>query len=141
MDAVSAGASVLQFAVVALQSIKVLYNTVSGIQNAPQHVQDSASAVYDLSVVLGQLPQTAILMQNPSGYDLKPFEELMKRCKDVIGRFEKDLEKLRARPNEKFGAPWKRIKTLLRKDELEHMRTTIEHYTNTLGIQLKILST
>jgi hypothetical protein len=110
MEAVSAGAGVLTFITVALQSTKKLYEAVSDIKNGPQLIENLASAVTNLQSVLTQSSNCPAVTSADAKTDLGGILDLIKRCSEDTSCYEKELSKVRISPDDKrLGRAWKKL--------------------------------
>ena len=135
-----AGASVLTFIAVALQSTKTIYETVSNIKNGPQQVESLASAVQTLQSVLTQLSNCRAVKSTDPETDLKVILSLIESCKEDVSRYERELRKVRVSPDDKkTGKAWKKFKTILQEKDFQRMWLGVTHHVSALGVQLNVL--
>ena len=140
MEAVSAGAGVLTFITVALGSTKTIYETVSGVKNAPQEVESLATAVKNLQLVLTQLSNCPAVRLADADTDLEPILGSIKTCSEDVSRYESELAKVRISPQDKkVGRAWKKLKTVLQEKDFQRMRVQVTHHVSVLGTNLSIL--
>lgn len=140
MDAVGGTASVLALVGFALQSTKTIYQAISGIKNGPEQVQQLASAVYNLQLVLTQISTCrAVKLAGPET-NLKVITDLIEACNKNVSTYENELMKVQISLNDKkAGKAWKKIKTVLKENDLRRMRTEVNNYVAALGLQLNLL--
>ncbi|KAF2806383.1 ankyrin [Mytilinidion resinicola] len=132
MDAVSAGASVLAIVGFALQGTKILYESISGVKDAPPRVKSLASAVADLKSILTQL-QSCRALTDPDA-DLQNIISLIQACSRDVQRYQKNINKLQIIPADaKVKQGWKRLKTVLKKDDIK--QAVHDQQQNTLLLQ------
>ncbi|ERF71232.1 hypothetical protein EPUS_08150 [Endocarpon pusillum Z07020] len=135
-----AGASVLTFIAVALQSTKSIYEAVSGIKSGPQQVESLASAVRTLDSVLTQLSNCPAVKSADPETDLKVILSLIESCKGDVSHYEGELRKVRISLNDKkTEKAWKKVKTILQEKDFQRMWDGVNHHVSALGFQLNIL--
>ena len=138
MDGVSAGASVLAFVGVALQSTKVIYQIVSGIGTASQQMKSLASAVRNLEVVLTQLSNCRALA-DPNA-NIQEITTLVEACKEDVLRYEKILKELQTTSNSsKLVRKWKKMRTVLKEKDFERIWNEVTHHCTVLVFHLTLL--
>ena len=140
MDAVGSTASVLALVGFALQSTKTIYQAISGIKNGPVQVQQLASAVHNLHLVLTQISTCrAVKLAGPET-NLKVIADLVEACNKNVSRYENELTKVQISLNDKkAGKAWKKIKTVLQENDLQRMWAEVNHHVAALGLQLHLL--
>ena len=140
MDAVGSTASILALVGFALQSTKTIYQTISGIKNGPEQVQQLASAVHNLQLVLTQISTCrAVKLVGPET-NLKVITDLIEACHKNVSRYENELTKVQISLNDKkAGKAWKKIKTVLQENDLRRMWTEVNNHVAALGLQLNLL--
>ncbi|KAF2490020.1 hypothetical protein BU16DRAFT_622574 [Lophium mytilinum] len=138
MDPVSAGASVLAIVGFALQGTKVLYESISGVKDAPQRIKSLASAVADLRSVLTQL-ELCRALADPDA-DLQNVTSLIQACSRDVQRYRKSIDSIQIIPTDtKVKQSWKRLKTVLKKDDVKQVWQEVNHHCTVLGVQLSLL--
>jgi Fungal N-terminal domain of STAND proteins len=140
MEAVSAGAGVLTFITVALQSTKKIYEAVSGITKGPEQLESLAAAVETLHSVLTQFSNCPVVDTADAKTDLELIWGLIKTCSEDVLRYEKELGKVSISSDDKrAGRAWKKLKTFLQEKDLQRIRIGVNHHISALGFQLNIL--
>ncbi|KAF7503130.1 hypothetical protein GJ744_004272 [Endocarpon pusillum] len=140
MEAVSAGAPVLAFIMVALHSTKKVYEAVSDIKNGPDLVEKLAAAVTNLQSVLTQLSNCPAVTSPDPETDLGAILALIKTCSEDVLRYEKQLGKVRTSPDEKgLGRAWKRFMTVLHEKDFQQMSVGVNHHVSALGVHLGLI--
>lgn len=136
MEPVSAGAGLLTLITFTLQSTKVLYEVVSGIRNGPRKVQRLASDIHRLQSVLTQFSNCPAVRLAPSEIDLKVIED----CSEDVSRYEKVLQKIQISTEDKrTGKAWKKIKAILKKQDLQDISAQMNYHLTELSLQLNIM--
>lgn len=140
MEAVSAGASVLTFIVVALQSTKRIYEVVSDIEQGPAEVKSLTAAVKNLQRVLTELSNCSAVKSADAETNLEGISDLIKNCGEDVSRYEKELAKVWISPHDKkAGRAWKKLKTVLQERDFHRMWGVVTHHVSALGTYLSIL--
>jgi len=138
MEPVSAGASVLAFIGVALQSTKTLCQTISSFKNASQEIKSLISAVENLRMILTQLKGCRVL--NEPGTDLQNVTNLVNACNQDICRYESELKKFKVDPiDTKVNQAWKIMKAFVGEKDLQRIWRGLNHHCEVLGVQLNLL--
>jgi len=136
MEALGAGASVLAFVGLALQSTKVLSQTVSGFKNASRQITALASAVRNLQNILTQLEGCRALSEPRT--DVQHLADLVNACIEDVGRYDKELKKIQPCPDgPKIQQAWKKMKTMLADKDL--VWKEVSQHCTALSAQLNIL--
>lgn len=141
-----AGAAIVAFVTLGLQSVNVLYKTISGIRNGPESLTQLASSLNHLGRVLIHVKELQASYARTNAVPASDsiyvgLEEALKDCYDQMRQMERELQKLVPLPMErKFGVSWKRIKTMLRQDELQTMQASVHRHVSTLGIYIGSLA-
>lgn len=140
MEAVSAGAGVLTFITVALQSTKKVYEAVSDIKNGPRLVENLASAVKNLQSVLTQLSNCPAVASADAETDLGGILGLVKTCSEDVSCYEKELSKVRTSPDDKrVGRAWKKFMTVLHEKHFQRISDGVHHHVSALGVHLDLI--
>lgn len=134
MDGLSGAASVLAVFSLALSSTQVIYNTVSGIKNAPTTIQHMISSLQDLSNLLEQLK--GCTEQFHLAADLGG---LVGKCAADLKEFEEKLAKLNTPADNKAVRLWKSIKVTLRERDLVKVSGLIQQHVAALSLQMQII--
>jgi hypothetical protein len=136
MDGISSAASFIAIAVLALQSTKVVYETITGIQNGPSLLHQLAFELQNLQEVLQRIID---LSKDPKQTDLTDFkvlERLLRRCAGEMKAIEGRLGGLRG--SGKLEKIWNKLKTYLHIKQIEEMRTIICHHGQALAAGLSV---
>ncbi len=140
MEAAGAAASLVTIVAAALQSTKKVYETVSGIKQAPQHVSQLSLAVQNLQSVLSQLLNCRAIKNAEASTNLVAMSNAIKACSKDVLRFEKELGKLRICTSDKVvGKTWKMIQIAVREKDFRQMWVQVNHHVTSLTIQLNIM--
>ncbi len=130
MEAVGAGASVLAFVTLAIQSTKAISVVLSGIKDAPDNVRRTAQTIFTLQYALEQLAQG---QQVPQG-----LESQVKACSDDLAAFSTTLGKLQTLPADGRGRrAWKRVKAVLDEKTLDNMVAIMAAHSSALGLSIQ----
>lgn len=127
-------ASVITVVALALNSTQVIYNTVSGIKNAPRTLLHLTSNLRDMSNVLQQL--------NGFGDELylaSDLPRLISNCAGYMKEFEVKLRKLDSSQNKKAARLWKNVKAVLKENELDRMSALLHQDYMTLSLQISLI--
>ncbi|KAK4164342.1 hypothetical protein QBC43DRAFT_288937 [Cladorrhinum sp. PSN259] len=137
MDAVGAGAGVVAFITLALQSAKIICNTLSGIKDGPKDVARAASAVEMLQGALLALSHSL----SPSltrGFAGQTLEGFTKRCSENLQAFASKLAKIQfADTDSRSRKRWKRVKALINEKDLQKITSSVATYSSTLELWLQ----
>ena len=130
MDPVSAGASVLAFFGI-LNSLQLIYEALSSIQDGPESVRLAANNVNQLRSILERLQHQQSLT------DLDDDEAHLRQCADDVEVIANKLMRLQISPYEKrSGKIWKRIKAALNEKDLDRMNIVIASHSTALNLRL-----
>ncbi len=137
MDAVGAGASVLAFVGLALQSVKTVHDFLATIKDGPQKVQRLLTEVGNLQTILERL--ASMQPSSPNEEDFADLYNLSKKCSEDIVAFELVLRRLALGVvDQGTGRFWRRLKLLVSEKDLDHMREVIRFHVVTLHFHLDI---
>lgn len=140
MEPLGVAASIIAVTTIALQSAKGVYATVNGIKSGPKEVNDLASAVKHLSHILEQMAEISNVFSDMDGTDLSGIERAMEECAQSLADFRKQVKKLDVLPDErKLGKVWKRVKSVIQKEDFRRMRETVNNYINVFGTHLSLI--
>ena len=145
MDPVAASASLANIITFALQSAKVIYETIAGIRDGPIEVRRLGSATEVLRQLLMQLNQLTT-QGSQHGYDvadasLQPLKNQVERCSTDLQGITAKISRLQVEvEDELIVKSWKRIKTFLREKDFGKMWRIVQHNVEVLGLQLSIVS-
>lgn len=126
--------SVITLVSVALSSVRVIYETVSGVKNAPQTIQQMTSNLHDLSDILQQL-----LGYGDNLYLASELPELVRKCVENMKIFETKLGKLTSSKDNRMGRLWKNVKATLQEKDLDRMSTHLQQHLTMLSLQVNLL--
>jgi hypothetical protein len=136
MEPVGAGASVIAFIALTLQSAKVISNFLAGIHGGPENVALAQSTVASLEGALTECPS----LLSPSSPVNVNLEAKIKHFAEDIARFAAKLEGLRVQEEDGCGRrAWKRIKAAFGEKELDRMTRTGAAYASVLGLWMQVL--
>jgi hypothetical protein len=138
MDIVSGVASITAIIAVAAQSTRTIYGFMLGIRDGSQQAEQVILLLRDLQKVLHQvdLINTNELLGSSKYGELKAATE---KCAGDLQLLEKKLARYRSTPGKKaFDKAWKNLKVSLQKEDLNQIRTEIQHHIQTLTLQLNI---
>lgn len=127
-------ASVIAVVSVALSSVRVIYETVSGIKNAPQTIQQMISNIHDLSNILQQL-----LGYGDNLHLATELPDLVHKCAENLGTLKRRLEKLSSSKNKRMGRLWKNVKATLQEKDLDRMSALLQQHVAILSLQINLL--
>ena len=134
MDGLSGAASVITIVSLALSSSQVIYNTVSGIRNGPENLEQLITGLQSLLSVLQQLQGSS-----DSLYLAVNLPEQVQRCAANLKSFEKKLERLSSSTYNKTANLCKNFKVVLQSKDLDRMVALIQQDVGTLSLQLQII--
>lgn len=129
-----AGASIIAFATIGLQSVKVVYDTISAIKDGPSKLRDLQGVVGNLQTLLEEMKQHPGLMTSlmTTSSLLLP---LIKRCVEDIQRFEAKIGKLALTPTEAYtGKVWKRLKMVFQEKDIPYMISVVTGHLSALNL-------
>jgi len=132
MEAVGAGASVIAFAGLALQSVKTIVELFSAIKDGPKSILDARHDVIQLQGVLERLSRF-------EGDD-EALGNLLKRCSTDVSDFAGKVKKLSIFPGDRQRVRlWKHCCTVFSEKDLEKLRATIAGHIGALSLRLGIV--
>ena len=131
MDGAASTIAVLSFA---LNSIKVIYNTVSTIKNAPQKLQQMTSNLGHLSFTLERLKGRGGDWGLVEGLPL-----LISECAKNLENFERKLNKLSSLSDNRAKRLWNNVKTMLQDEDLNQMSSFVQQYASLLSLKMDSL--
>ncbi|KAL0256667.1 hypothetical protein SLS55_009063 [Diplodia seriata] len=138
MEAVGGGASALAFIGIALKSTEAIYKTISGIKDAPDKVERLLSAVDDLRSILKQL--SGLFAPPVAAQAFNDFDAAIQKCNEDLASLAKKLSLLHKIAGDgKWKSTWKRIKAVLKKEDIQEMWTTVHHHVTVLGVYVGVL--
>lgn len=135
MDAISAGASVVAFITLGLQSAKVIYETLSAIRDGPKSLQQVISDVEQIQSILKHL------LQSPATANNAPLTNHVSSCVLDLELAASEIQKLQISPNQQGHEKlWRRVKTFLNEKDLDRISAQIARHANTLSLRLNIMT-
>lgn len=133
-------ASIIAVSTAALQSSRVVYETISGIKNAPDEVKELASGVQQLCHLLRQVTEMSDKMDDRDATSISELQIVMDQCRQNLDRFQKKCDKLAISSTDgKLSMAWKRVKLVVKKEDFQRMWRTVSHYHNILGRHLDLI--
>ncbi|KAK4163278.1 hypothetical protein QBC43DRAFT_319825 [Cladorrhinum sp. PSN259] len=137
MEAIGAGASVVAFITLAVQSAKTVSDTLSGIQDAPENVRHATSAVGMLQAALDQLLQCPSVSQGHTSRDL---HDNIKQCYEDLAGFASKLRKIQISGTASRSRQlWKRVRAFIDEKEIDRMVKIVTSHSSTLSLWLQSL--
>jgi Fungal N-terminal domain of STAND proteins len=140
MEAIGAGASVIAFIGLAVQSTEATVSLVSSYREAQERVQRLTSAIQDLHHTfntLSTLQDVTGDQEIPAIYDLKT---LLKKYVEDVTRFNSKLKKRqRQAGRSKLDGIWRNLKVALKKDDFQELWALLLHHASVLGLQLDLI--
>ena len=138
MEPISAGASVLAFVTLVVESTKALHNVLTGFRSATREVAALAAAVGNLQLLLIQFRDCKVFTE--ATIDLKNVRSLLDACNNDVTNFEKNLRKVQCGPTDtKLEQTWKNMKATLLEKSLNVMWNKTNHHCSVLQFQLNLL--
>ena len=136
MDGISSAVSLVTVVGMALTSIKIIYETISIVRDGPRIIVQTTSALESLQAILERV--RAISTRSPSS--ITDLQGLTQRCAAGLKAFEEKIGCLRILPTDNVsGKAWKRVKTLLKQDDFQHMWDTINQQIRALSLGLQLV--
>ncbi|KAK6066682.1 ankyrin repeat protein [Seiridium cupressi] len=133
-----AGASIIAFVTIGLQSIKTIYTVISAVKDGPSKLSDLMMAIGSLMSILEHLQNNPRLRPLPrtSSTDFAPSIE---ECTGVMKRFEDQVRKLQITHKEtRRGKIWKRLKFVFQEDDIPYIISIITNAMQTLTLHFDI---
>lgn len=138
MEAIGAGAAVLPFVLLCLQSAKVAYTTVSSIKDAPKQVKQLQRDASSLLSTLERLAACRVLHEVGRRDDALLAK--IKACQDDIDTYSTKLKRLAPEgADHRLEMTWRRLKAVLNEKDLAKMSTAMAAHTVTLGLHLNAI--
>jgi hypothetical protein len=133
-----AGASIIAFVTIGLQSVKTIYGIISAIKDGPSKLGDLQAAIGSLQSLLEQMQHSPGLTTSPATTS-SPLLPLVERCVEDIKRFEAKVEKLCIPDKEKLsGKFWKRLKLVFGEKEIPYMISVVTVHLNNLSLHCNV---
>lgn len=140
MEALGATTSVFAITTVALQSSKIIYETVRGIKNGPKEVKELALEVQQLGQILEQVTEVSKKNSDRNAKNIFELQGVIDRCRQNLDDFQKKFEKFEiSSEGRKLGKAWKRVKHVVQREDFRRMGRTTNYYVNTLGVYLILI--
>lgn len=136
--AVAAGLTgVLTFAI---QSTKVIRETLSGIKDVPAEVERLIAVISNLRFLLEELEELWTKNDDDGGNLSKNLELVISTCAFDLDQFRKQVCRLQVLPDKKtWRRTWRNLKSvMLEKEKLNSMRMVILHHHSALQGHLSI---
>ncbi|KAK9774981.1 hypothetical protein AB5N19_12534 [Seiridium cardinale] len=133
-----AGASIIAFVTIGLQSIKTIYKVISAVKDGPSKLSDLMVAIRSLMSILEHLQNDPRLRPLP-GTNSTDFAPSIEECTGVMKRFEDQVRKLQITDKEtRSGKIWKRLKFVFQEDDIPHIISIITNVMQTLTLHSNI---
>ena len=127
MEAAAGGASVLTFNGIAIQSTQAVYRAVCDIKHGPETVKRLASAAQEQRGILAQLQSLHTQVNRSS--TATELQKAVQRCDTDTKSIHKKLLSLqKAQSDGRLHSTLKRLKTMLRKEDIKEMWACINHH-------------
>ena len=140
MEAVGAGAGVIAFAGVALDSIKVIVEIISSVKSQPQQVQSFSAAIQNLDLLLQKVSQSSAVRSASHETDLEGLWIIVRLCKEDVKRYERTIRRVTiVRNDSKAGRAWKHVKTILKEKDFQQMREELLQHASIINTHLCLL--
>lgn len=130
-EGLAVAASVTGLLAFAIQSSKVIWNTLSGIQEAPAGVERLVNVVSNLTFLLEQLENLGKQNDHDGGTLSKELEVVISTCAIDLEQFQKQICRLQVSPDKnQWRRTWRSWKCVLEKEKLDSMRMVIlQHHS------------
>ncbi|MCJ1269365.1 hypothetical protein MMC22_009257, partial [Lobaria immixta] len=123
MEGLGVAAGVAGLLTLAIQSSKVIWETLSGIKEAPADVERLITVVSNLRFLLDQLEELWKKNDLDGGTLSKDFEVVINACAFDLDQFRKQVSRLQASPDKKtWRKTWRSFKSVLEKEKLDSIR-------------------
>ena len=131
MEGLGVAAGVAGLLTLAIQSSKVIRETLSGIKEASADVERLITVVSNLRLLLDQLEELWKKNDLDGGTLSKDFEVVINACAFDLDQFRKQVSRLQASPDKKtWRRTWRSLKSVLEKEKLDSMRMVIlQHHS------------
>lgn len=131
MEGLGVAAGVAGILTLAIQSSKVIRDTLSGIKEASADVERLITVVSNLRLLLDQLEELWKKNDLDGGTLSKDFEVVINACAFDLDQFRKQVSRLQASPDKKtWRRTWRSLKSVLEKEKLDSMRMVIlQHHS------------
>jgi hypothetical protein len=141
MEVIAAASSITALLTIAVQSAKIIYDTVVNIRNGPSQLRGLATAVDDLHRMLKQVADIRIEEESRADRsgDTGGLKASIKNCAEDLLAVQREIGKLQAVPQDNhLGRTWKQVKSILAKDDFRRLWSIVNHQTVALSLQLNI---
>jgi hypothetical protein len=136
MAGIAEAASLIAVVTIALQSTKIVFETVTGIHNGPPLLQQLASELQRLQDILAQIVDLSKDPAHTNFTNFKGLADLSRRCEIDVQSMRRKLESLCG--GGKIEKAWGKLKTYLHIKHLEEMRKRTSHHVQALGTALGV---
>lgn len=134
MDPLSGAASVITVLGLSLQSIKVIYQAVSGVKDGRRAVQDLADVLSTLESLLQQLVSLKTGFESDADIPVS-----VQKCAADLKIFETRARKMRILPTDKkLNKVWTGFKLIFEKQDMTRMKDILQGHVANLALQLSI---
>lgn len=138
MEAIGAGAAVLPFVLLCLQSAKVAYTTISSIKDAPKQVKQLQREAGDLVSALERLSKCRVLGVAGNRDDVLVAK--IKACQADIDTYSTRLGRLAPGATDHcVETTWKRLKVVVNEKDLAKMSAAMVAHTTALSLHLNAI--
>ncbi len=140
MEAIAAGASVLPFVVLCIQSVKVVYVVISSIKDAPKNVRQLHQETSSLLSTLERLSACRVLREEGRRDDALLAN--IKACREEIDTYATKLRGMAPAPggaHRRLEIQWKRLKAVLSEKDMAKMSAAMTVHTAALGLHLNAI--
>jgi heme exporter protein D len=135
MEAISAGASVLAFVVLGLQSVKVAHKILSSVKDQNSTVSRAEKDVRRLKSTLERLSSCRIIEERQDD----ALRSAIEACADDMKTFAEQLRAFDNAHQPGLGKHWNKVKIFLKEGDLAKMSTVVVNYTTVLNFHIGIL--
>lgn len=138
MEAIGAGAAVLPFVLLCLQSAKVAYTAISSIKDAPKQVKQLQRETQSLVSTLDRLSKCRVLSVAGNRDDVLVTK--IKACQADLDAYSTRLGKLApGATDHRLETTWKRLKAVMNEKDLVKMSSAMVAHTTTLSLHLNAI--
>ena len=146
-DPLSITASVIAVAGVAYSSVKLLHETISGIQDAPEtiiHLKTEVGILYEtihsLKQRLAEEKEKDSVLSEAQRSNLREIEPSLDACHNACDAFQTKMVHILRHSTEERISTRDKIKMHLREKEIVTFQVRLESYKSTFAISLEFLS-
>ena len=134
MDVVSGAASVLTLAGLALSSTREIYKFVSSIKNGPRIIRQLTTILESLLKLLENIETCTDPL-----YPVSELAESVSKCARELETLKVELGKLHTIDTNRAIKLWRKIKTVLKEQDLERMSGVIHQHVAALSIRIQMI--